>query len=670
MPFVLRQSQDEDNPRLPDAYGKQLTAGRLVYYEFDSGASRTRFIVFFCRGGEFGCQGLQKMYYKGGEVPQFSSPGVANWVFHPGTVTTQIQPKTFTVTQGTPGTVNCTAHGYANGTLVRLRAADSGVSGTVPTGLSETAKYYVVNQAADSFQLSISPGGSALAITSAGTGSLKVWKADAGIDDPVQGTPQMFPGIGYTFSGICYVEGILPPQYNLSEEPDGFKFILDCRKVADYDSGGTIQPTPGFSANNARVAADILLQELKLPTARIDWPSWNAFKTACDTMIWSRVNEASSFTTGPGLTGKYFNRNDGSIPPSFDHADLIKTRSGEEVNFAWASGVSPDTGINTTWYMARWDGRLRPAYTENYTFKVTSDDGFRLWVGDVGDSDPPLIDGWTNAVHTGVTSLPKALTKNQLVNIRIEYFNGLGPGGITLSWSSQSQLENIIPRSRLYPLDHPVKRYEAHLAIPGPMTAWQAFEEVMERAPGWHWQDVNGTIKFLAPNRASAHRFDYDPDAPLTPFNIAGKTFEASPRAPEERVNYQRYEFRDVESEVYAQSYIESHRTDLREQQGGAPSDTQLLKIGVMSRSLAERIAETRMKLLTDPERQFTLRGQLDSYKVSKGDRVTLSHLLSGDKYSNPVECLVTTETTGGNADEKTYTLLPVIFPFYTDEPV
>ena len=89
-----------------------------------------------------------------------------------------------------------------------------------------------------------------------------------------------------------------------------------------------------------------------------------------------------------------------------------------------------------------------------------------------------------------------------------------------------------------------------------------------------------------------------------------------------------------------------------------------------MSRSLAERIAETRMKLLTDPERQFTLRGQLDSYKVSKGDRVTLSHLLSGDKYSNPVDCLVTTETTGGNADEKTYTLLPVVFPFYTDEPV
>src|ERR1044072_8859753 len=149
MPFVLRQSQDEDNPRLPDAYGKQITAGRLVYYEFDTGASRPRFIVFFCRGGEFGCQGLQKMYYKGGEVPQFSSPGVPNWIFHPGTVTAQVQPKTFTVTQGTPGTINSAAHGYANDTLVRIRAVDTGVAGSGPTGLSETAKYYVVNQAAD-----------------------------------------------------------------------------------------------------------------------------------------------------------------------------------------------------------------------------------------------------------------------------------------------------------------------------------------------------------------------------------------------------------------------------------------------------------------------------------------------------------------------------------------
>jgi hypothetical protein len=663
MPFVLRQSQDEDNPRLPDAYGKQITVGRLVYYEFDG--TRTRFIVFLCRGGEFGCQGLQKFYYNGQEVPALDGSNQPNYIFHPGTVTTQIAPKVFTATQAT-SRLNNSAHGYAVNVPVRVRA----VNGALPGGLNETTKYFVVSPTANDFQVSLSLGGSAVTLTSAGTGTLLVWKADAGPDDPVQGVPQLFPTMNYTFSGICYVEGYVPQQFShADEEPNGFKFIVDCRKVADYDDHGILQPVD-FSANNARVAADILLQELKLPSLRIDWTSWHAFKLACDQQVMYHVDANSSFTTGPGLTGRYYNRIDFSDPPNFSPtgALLIKTRGGEEINFSWGT-TAPDTGVNADWFLARWDGQLRPAYTETYTFKVTSDNGFKLWIGSVGDADTPLISRWTNAVHTNVTATI-ALTKNQLVKIRMEYFDGTGPASVILMWSSASQIETWVPRSRLYPSDHAVKRYEAHLAIPSAMTAWQAFEEVMERAPGWHWQDVGGKIVFLAPNRAAAHRFDYDPTAPQHSFNIAGKTFEASPRSPDERINYQRYEFRDVESETYAQSYIESHRVELREQQGGMPSDTQLTRIGVMSRSLAERIAETRMKLLSDPERQFTLRGQLDSYRVSKGDRVTLSHLLSGDKYSTPVDCLVTAETTGGSADEKTYTLLPVVFPFYTDEPV
>src|SRR5882757_338046 len=164
MPFVLRESQDEDNPWLPDAYGKQITAGRLVYYEYDAGLLRTKFIVFLCRGGEFGCQGLQKMYYHGGEVPQYAGPGPTNpnWIFHPGTTTTQIQPKVFTAATGTPGTLNFTAaHGYAPNTPVRVRSID----GTVPTGLSETTKYFAVNPHTNDLQLSVTSGGTALPLT-------------------------------------------------------------------------------------------------------------------------------------------------------------------------------------------------------------------------------------------------------------------------------------------------------------------------------------------------------------------------------------------------------------------------------------------------------------------------------------------------------------------------
>jgi len=658
MPFVLRQSQDEDNPRLPDAYGKQITVGRLVYYEFDG--TRTKFIVFLCRGGEFGCEGLQSFYFAGQEVPQFASPGVPNWIFHPGTVTKQIDPKNFTASGST---LSCASHGYAPGTPVRVRA----VNGALPGGLGESAKYYVVNPQTNDFQLSATSGGAAITLTSAGGSPLLVWKADAGVDDPVQGQPTLFPGISYTFSGICYVEGYVPQQFSLAtEEPDRFKFVVNCRKVADYDGAGNIQLPATFSANNARVAADILLQELKLPAARIDWTSWGEFKAACDAMVWHRTS-GSSFTTGPGLTGQFYshpNWGTSNTTPEFTDPGivLVKTRGGEEINYAFSDTVPLFPGLGVDWFLARWEGKLRPAFSEVYTFSATADNGIRVWV-----DNTLVLNRWTQG--TQPVSGTIALQKNQLVNIKVEFFEGWGAAYVTLSWSSPSHPLQIVPRTRLYPLDHTVKRYEAHLAIPAAMTAWQAFEEVMERAPGWHWQDVSGKIVFLKPDRASVHRFNYDPNSPEQAYNIAGKTFEASPRTPEDRVNYQRYEFRDVETEGYAQSYIESHRTDLREQQGGMPSDTPLLRLGVMTRSLAERIAETRMKLMSDPERQFTLRGQLDSYRVSKGDHVILSHLLSGDTYSAPVDCLVTAETTGGNADEKTYTLLPVTFPFYTDEP-
>jgi hypothetical protein len=666
MPFVLRQAKDEDNPRLPDAYGKQITAGRLVYYEFDAALQRTKFILFLCRGGKYGCDGIEKFYYAGEELPEFTG-GARNWRFHPGQVTGQIIPQTFTADAATD-TITCAAHGYADGTLARVRS----IGGTVPEGLTaETVKYEVTDSSTNTFKLKLPGTSDPSDLATNGSGALLIWKADAGVDDPEQGAPEFVPHIPYTFSGICYVEGLLPQNFSeAGTEPDRFKIVLKCRRVADYNAQGVAQNPPAFTANNARVAADILLNELKLAPERIDWPSWHALKSACDQMIWYRANTTTQ--TGTGLVGRYYNHP--ALPvanesvPEFTNegVTLVKTRVDETIDFNW-QGNSPAPGVNADWFLVRWEGQVKPQYSETYTFKLIADNGVRLWI-----NNQQIINRWTNAYST--ESQPDtgqiALTANQPVNIKLEYFEAWGLQNIRLLWSSASLTEQIAPKARLYQADREVKRYEAHLAIPAALTAWQAFEAVMDRAPGWDWQDVNGKIKFLPPDREAAHHFNYDPDVLNERVNIAGKTFEAAPRPAEERPNYQRFEFRDVEEETLAQSYIESHRAELREAQGGQPSDTQLIRVGVMSRSLAERIAETRMRLLTDPERQFTLRGQLDSYPVSKGDRVLLSHFAGGDTHHTPVECLVTAEITGGAADEKTYTLLPVSFPFYEDEAV
>jgi len=62
-----------------------------------------------------------------------------------------------TITIASPGVVTWTAHGLSNGMPVRLST-----SGALPTGLSVSTTYYVINKAVDTFQLSATVGGSAI----------------------------------------------------------------------------------------------------------------------------------------------------------------------------------------------------------------------------------------------------------------------------------------------------------------------------------------------------------------------------------------------------------------------------------------------------------------------------------------------------------------------------
>jgi hypothetical protein len=64
---------------------------------------------------------------------------------------------TVTVTIASPGVVTWTNHGLANGEPVMFRT-----TGALPTGLSVNTFYYIVNKATNTFQLSLTVGGSAI----------------------------------------------------------------------------------------------------------------------------------------------------------------------------------------------------------------------------------------------------------------------------------------------------------------------------------------------------------------------------------------------------------------------------------------------------------------------------------------------------------------------------
>lgn len=61
--------------------------------------------------------------------------------------------------------LTCVGHGLANGNPQRVQT----IGGVLPAGLTAGTDYYVVNRAADTLQLALTSGGSAVNITSAGT---------------------------------------------------------------------------------------------------------------------------------------------------------------------------------------------------------------------------------------------------------------------------------------------------------------------------------------------------------------------------------------------------------------------------------------------------------------------------------------------------------------------
>jgi len=71
-----------------------------------------------------------------------------------------------TVADDTADTLTIPAHGLANGAIVRVYNTDN----AFPGGLAAATAYYVVNATTDALQLSATSGGSAIDITSAGTG--------------------------------------------------------------------------------------------------------------------------------------------------------------------------------------------------------------------------------------------------------------------------------------------------------------------------------------------------------------------------------------------------------------------------------------------------------------------------------------------------------------------
>lgn len=103
----------------------------------------------------------------------------------------------------------------------------------------------------------------------------------------------------------------------------------------------------------------------------------------------------------------------------------------------------PDPSVAPETWSGRWTGRLRPEFSETYTFITTSDDGVRLYI-----NDALLIDNFT--IHTATEdTVTKVLDSSKEYRIRVEFFDNFAGAEIKLEWQSASQPREVIPQGKL-----------------------------------------------------------------------------------------------------------------------------------------------------------------------------------------------------------------------------
>ena len=120
-----------------------------------------------------------------------------------------------------------------------------------------------------------------------------------------------------------------------------------------------------------------------------------------------------------GLVAEYF---DGT---NFNRK--VATRIDDKINMYW-NNHPPVAGIDPHECSIRWTGRLKAPRTGVYSFSARVDDGIRVWVGGV-----KVIDRW-HLNDMGIFSGEVKMEADKMYDLKVEYFNALVEGEITLLW--------------------------------------------------------------------------------------------------------------------------------------------------------------------------------------------------------------------------------------------
>jgi hypothetical protein len=201
--------------------------------------------------------------------------------------------------------------------------------------------------------------------------------------------------------------------------------------------------------------------------------------------------------SGTGLKGEYFN--------NADFTDLQLQRLDLNINFDWSTNPPTSTPLDGDTFSVRWTGNLIPdaAHEGNILFRIEADNAARVWIDDVliidtlsagrfpgdanqdgivniadfaivaanfntegkswehgdfnGDEEVNIADFAALAANFNVAAPPGGVTEgtffledNFVYDLRVDYVEYTGDARVKLFWTSNDDLETIIPTANLF----------------------------------------------------------------------------------------------------------------------------------------------------------------------------------------------------------------------------
>ncbi|MBN2593308.1 MAG: carbohydrate binding domain-containing protein [Sedimentisphaerales bacterium] len=282
-------------------------------------------------------------------------------------------------------------------------------------------------------------------------GTTYYWRVDE-VNDAVPGSPWKGPVWSFT----------VPSKKAYNPNPaDGVKFVEPDVTLGWTAGFGAKMHYLYFGDNSADVEAGTgdtskgLVMGTKFVPGTLEREKTYYWRIDATDGLVTHTGDVWSFTvareTG-GLKAEFFNNASLAGEPAL-------TRIDPQIDFSWGNGTtrgvnSPAENINVDQFSARWSGVLEIDVTDTYTFRISANNGFRLWL-----DGRRIIDYWENPTTSALESEPIELVGGTTCTIRMEYYEGADTAVARLYWENSVRPRQIIPQAALSP---PVKASRPH----------------------------------------------------------------------------------------------------------------------------------------------------------------------------------------------------------------